>query len=181
MKKNQTLVEKKIEKSNFFKSINSKYLTFKNEILRMNSTLDDKSLIFGSSIGDLVFLNLETGKFFKKENQLCKKSIWIRSITKDIFGRYWVGSTAQLSVYDRNFRFLMNFQVEEEVNFYGNFETFFISCEKRRGYWWVSKTKICVFDVKLMKIIYSISGLVTGIFFQIFFKKKIIFLIFFRK
>ena len=129
----------------------------------MNSSFNKKSLIFGSSVGDLTIKNLETGEVQIKSEHLMGKRTWIRSIKKDKYHRYWVGSTLQLAVYDKNFKLVKNFIVEEEVNFYGNFNTFYLDGKKQRGYWWVSRSKIDVIDLRTMRVIYSIFNLVKGI------------------
>lgn len=130
----------------------------------MNSTFKNDSLIYGSSVGELIIQNLNSGKFFMKNNNNFNKSTWIRSITKDPFNRYWIATTLKLFIYDENFRLLKSFPVEEEVNYYSNFLTF-LSARIKKGYWWVSKTKLYAFDIKSVRFLYKISNLVTSKFF----------------
>lgn len=155
-------IGEQIKTSKYLETVNNKMILFNNEILKVNSTFCGKKQVFGSSIGSLIIRDKETGDQFVKTTHLKAKRAWVRTITKDKFGRYWVSTTNELVVYDKKFRLLKNFPAKQHVSYYGHLETFFLSADQDFGYWWNSRESIQVFAVRSLKYMHTIHNLVDG-------------------
>jgi len=84
--------------------INNKLILFNNEILKINSSFCGHQQIFGSSIGSLIIRNRETGDQFVRISNSKQKRAWVRTIAKDKFGCYWVSTTNDLTVFNKDFK-----------------------------------------------------------------------------
>lgn len=139
-------------------------ILFNNEILKVNSTFCGKKQIFGSSIGTLIIRDKETRDQFVKTDHLRSKRAWVRTILKDKYGKYWVSTSNELGIYDRQFRLLKTYPAKKHVSYYGHIETFFMSADQKRGYWWYSRVSLQAFSIQTMKFLHTISNLVEGKF-----------------
>jgi len=157
-------IETQVNNLNLVKSINNKMLLFNNEILKIGYTFDKKKQIFGSSVGSLIVRDIHKGKMKVITNHLMDNRAWVRGISKDSLSHYWIATSNQLSVFDSNFRILKAFFVKQHVSFYGHLETFFMSSDRRIGYWWTSREHLAVIDINKRKFLYTISKMVDGKF-----------------
>ena len=91
-----------------------------------------------------------------------QKRAWVRTIAKDKFGHYWVSTTNNLTVYNRDFRQVKFFLAKQHVSYYGHIETFFFSPDYKFGYWWNSREEIQVYCVRTQRHCYTLEKLVKG-------------------